>query len=93
MSKYLLKVGNMTMPLTAHRTVDTRGLPGPLPVLKAERAMADLGPDEVLEVLATGPIASGELLDWVERCGHTLLGQGTVGRLHQFYIRKSKTPQ
>lgn len=80
------------MDLTVKRTVDTRGLPGPLPVIKTERALAELGPDEVLAVLASGPSASSELLDWVQRSGHELLRQGTVGRLHQFYIRKSGQP-
>ena len=80
------------MAFLVKRTLDTRGLPVPLPVVKTERAMAELGPNEVLAVLASGPSASSELLAWVQRSGHELLQQGSIGRLHQFYIRKTDRP-
>ena len=39
------------------RELDCRGLYCPLPVLRTERALATLAPGEVLEVVATDPVA------------------------------------
>ena len=39
------------------RTLDARGLACPLPLAKAKAALAGLGPDDVLVVLATDPEA------------------------------------
>ena len=39
------------------RTLDARGLACPLPFVKAKAALAGLGPDDVLVVLATDPEA------------------------------------
>jgi len=39
------------------RTLDARGLACPLPLVKAKAALAGLGPDDVLVVLATDPEA------------------------------------
>ena len=41
--------------------VDARGLLCPIPALKARRALAELGPGEVLVVLATDPEAPIDL--------------------------------
>ena len=43
------------------RTVDARGLSCPLPLVKARAALAQLGPADVLVVLATDPEAPIDL--------------------------------
>ncbi len=57
--------------------VDARGLRCPLPVIKAARAARDLGPGELLEVLATDPAAGPDLGAWARMRGHH------VEELHQ----------
>ena len=43
------------------RTLDARGLSCPLPLVKAKAALAGIGPDDVLVVLATDPEAPIDL--------------------------------
>jgi tRNA 2-thiouridine synthesizing protein A len=51
-------------------TVDARGLACPLPLTMAKRRMAELGPGDVLVVLATDPEASIDLAAWAGAEGH-----------------------
>lgn len=62
------------------RTLDTKGLNCPLPVLKVKKAIKDLQAGEVLEVLATDPgsvrdleafsqSSGNEFLEWNENDG------------------------
>ena len=41
--------------MDAHKEVDARGLNCPLPILKAKKALADMGSGELLRVVATDP--------------------------------------
>ena len=41
--------------MEAQKTLDTRGLNCPLPILKAKKALADMVSGEVLKVLSTDP--------------------------------------
>ena len=71
------------------RTLDTRGLKCPLPVLRARKAMQDVAPGEVLEVLATDP---GTVRDFEAFCaatGHQLLAQTEQDGEFRFRIRKT----
>ncbi len=43
------------------RTLDVRGLRCPLPLIRARAALADLGPGDALDVLATDPEARIDL--------------------------------
>lgn len=51
-------------------TVDARGLACPLPLAMAKRRMAELGPGEVLIVLATDREAPIDLAAWAADEGH-----------------------
>ena len=41
--------------MQAQKELDTRGLSCPLPILKAKKALADMGSGEVLKVVSTDP--------------------------------------
>jgi len=74
--------------MTPKRTLDTKGMKCPLPVLKARRAMKELAPGDVLEVLASDP---GSLKDFAAFCattGDELLASRQEGELYRFHIRK-----
>jgi tRNA 2-thiouridine synthesizing protein A len=73
----------------AERTLDTRGLKCPLPVLRARKAMQDVAPGEVLEVLATDP---GTVRDFEAFCaatGHELVEHDQRDGELTFRIRKA----
>ncbi len=72
----------------ADRTLDTSGLMCPLPVLKAKKAMAQLAPGQVLEIIATDP---GSVADFDVFCqvqGHRLLRSDADGATFRFEIER-----
>lgn len=60
--------------------VDARGLKCPLPVLKAEKALARLGPGDTLTVLATDPMAKVDIPHFCGQQGYpcTVTAEGDV---------------
>lgn len=59
--------------MAEHRTLDTKGLNCPLPVLKARRAMRDLAAGDVLTVLATDPASYIDFRHFCDTTGHELV--------------------
>ena len=59
--------------ITPARTVDAREKPRDGGVVDAMRAMTDLQPGEVLEVLARGPGSPAAFARWADRAGHALV--------------------
>lgn len=74
--------------MTTEALLDARGLKCPLPVLKAEKHLAELPPGAMLTVLATDPMAKVDIPLYCKQQGHdcTLATEGEVLR---FTIRKA----
>lgn len=74
----------------ADRTLDCRNQMYPVPILKAEQALAEMTGGQTLEVLATDANTKPDLAKWAERANCELLqvADGADG-LFSFYVRKS----
>lgn len=59
--------------MAENRTLDTKGLNCPLPVLKARRAIRDLDDGDILTVLATDPASYIDFRHFCDTTGHELL--------------------
>jgi tRNA 2-thiouridine synthesizing protein A len=59
--------------MAENRTLDTKGLNCPLPVLKARRAMRDLKDGDILTVLATDPASYIDFQHFCDTTGHEML--------------------
>ncbi len=70
------------------RELDCRGLYCPLPVLRTERALAELAVGEVLEVVATDPVAELDMAVFSYRSGHELVRSERRGEELIFYFRR-----
>lgn len=71
----------------ATRTLDTKGLNCPLPVLKARKALKDLDPGDTLEILSTDP---GSVMDFQAFCrttGNELVEQAEEEGVFRFLIK------
>jgi tRNA 2-thiouridine synthesizing protein A len=55
-------------------TLDTKGLSCPLPILRANKAVKEMIPGDVLEVLATDRGAPPDFETFCQTTGHELLG-------------------
>ena len=71
------------------KTLDTKGLKCPLPVLKARRAMKELEPGALLEVLATDPGAVKDFQEFCKTTGDELVASRQEGEVYIFHIRKA----
>ena len=70
------------------KEIDTRGLNCPLPILKANKALADMASGQLLKVLATD---SGSLRDFqafAKQTGNELVEQQTVGEEYIHVLRR-----
>lgn len=76
------------MTTSVARTLDFKGLSCPLPIVKTAKAMKEMQPGEVVEVLATDP---GSLVDfpaWCTSTGNELVEWVQEGEVYRFLLRK-----
>jgi tRNA 2-thiouridine synthesizing protein A len=71
------------------KILDARGLRCPLPVLKARKALKDLAPGEILQVLATDPGAVKDFEAFCRTTGHRLVASNATDGCYDFRIEKS----
>lgn len=69
-------------------TVDARGLKCPLPILKAKKALKDLPPAGVLEILATDPGSPPDFEAFCRTTGYVLAEHSVAHGVHRFLIRR-----
>ena len=79
----------MTAPVAADRTIDTRGLNCPMPILKAKKALNDMAAAEVLKVLATDPGAARDFEYFCKHTSHTLM-ESTEGEGEFVFLIRRK---
>jgi len=75
--------------MKADQVLDVRGLSCPLPVLKANRAMASIPAGGTLEVIATDPNAPDDFEAFCATMRHTLLASEDADGTYRFLIRKA----
>ncbi|MBB3190639.1 sulfurtransferase TusA family protein [Halomonas cerina] len=68
--------------------LDARGLPCPLPLLKAKQALARLTPGQLLEVQATDAGSWRDFDTFVAQSAHEMLGREERGDVYHYWIRK-----
>ena len=71
------------------RVLDTKGLNCPLPVLKLKKAMKDVPPGGVLQVLTTDPGAVADFEAFCRQTGNELLESNTDGDGFVFLIQNT----
>lgn len=70
------------------REVDARGLNCPLPILRAKKALTDLGSGQVLKVISTDPGAKRDFEAFARQTGHTLLRITEQDRQWTFFLQR-----
>jgi TusA-related sulfurtransferase len=68
--------------------LDARGLPCPLPLLKAKQALSRLSPGQLLEVMATDAGSWRDFESFVEHSVHEMPAREERGDVYHFWIRK-----
>ena len=69
-------------------TVDAKGIACPMPIVRTKKAINNLNPGEVLEVLATDKGSRADIQAWSKSSGNQYLGTIEDGDVLKHYIRK-----
>jgi tRNA 2-thiouridine synthesizing protein A len=73
----------------ADKTLDTKGLSCPLPILKVKKAIGDMPAGGTLEVWATDPGAVGDIQAFCRVAKHKLLEHGEAAGVYRFLIERA----
>ena len=76
-------------PSSGARVVDCRGLSCPWPSMKLAKAIVDVAPGDLLEVLATDPGAPADLDAFSKRTGHRVVERSESGGVLRFVVQRS----
>ena len=77
------------MTVTQHdKELDARGLNCPLPILRAKKALGELGSGQVLRIVATDPGSVKDFEAFAKQTGNELLSSQPGEKEFTFYIKK-----
>ena len=75
-----------------NKELDARGLNCPLPILRCKKGMAEIGPGEVLKVMATDPCSVKDFQAFCKQTGHELVSlteeEKSGKKEFSFFLRK-----
>ncbi|MBX6422301.1 sulfurtransferase TusA family protein [Thermosulfurimonas sp. F29] len=75
--------------IKADKVVDARGVACPGPLLEAKRAMVEVPPGGILEVLSSDEGTKDDLPLWAENAGHEFLGVIEEAGYWRLFVRKA----
>jgi tRNA 2-thiouridine synthesizing protein A len=78
------------MALQPDDVLDARGLPCPLPLLKAKQSLSRLSPGQVLEVMATDAGSWRDFETFVAQSGHEMPARESRGDTYHYWLRKGE---
>jgi tRNA 2-thiouridine synthesizing protein A len=78
----------MSEPTAFDREVDARGLNCPLPILKAKKALAELGSGQVLKIVSTDPGSLRDFQAFARQTGNEMIGQSEADRTWTFFLKR-----
>jgi TusA-related sulfurtransferase len=70
------------------KELDTRGLNCPLPILKAKKALADMGSGQLLRVVSTDPGSVRDFQAFARQTGNELVEQTSGGSEFVHVLRR-----
>lgn len=71
------------------KELDASGLNCPLPILRAKKALAELGSGQVLHVIATDPGSVKDFEAFAKQTGNELMDSREEGGMYFFLLKKS----
>lgn len=78
------------MSITIAMSLDLKGLSCPMPIIKAAKAMKQLGPGQLLEAFATDPGSVPDFKAWAQATGNPLVESSQEGGVFRFVLRKKE---
>ena len=74
--------------MQANKELDARGLNGPLPILRAKKALNEITAGQILKVMATDPGAVKDFQAFAKQTGNELLESTESSGEFSFFLKK-----
>lgn len=78
------------MSLTIAMSLNLKGLSCPLPIVKTAKAMKEVAPGDMVEVLATDPGSVPDFKAWAQSTGNQLVESTQEGAVYRFVLKKKE---
>ena len=78
------------MSITIAMSLNLKGMSCPMPIIKTAKAMKDLAPGELLEVLATDPGSVPDFKAWSRATGNPLVEASEEAGVFHFILKKKE---
>jgi TusA-related sulfurtransferase len=79
----------MSDAIKADKTMDLKGLPCPMPVVKVSKGIKELQIGEILEAETTDPGSLADFPAWARTSGNEILKTEQDGNLIRFFIKRN----
>lgn len=73
----------------ADKTLDTKGLNCPFPILKAKKAISEVPVGGTLEILATDPSSVADFQAFARQTGHELVEHAQNSGVFRFILKRA----
>lgn len=70
------------------KELDASGLNCPLPILRAKKALAEIGSGQVLKILSTDPGSVKDFQAFAKQTGNELMSSTEAGGEYTFFMKK-----
>ena len=70
------------------KELDAKGLNCPLPILRAKKALAEMGSGQVLRIMATDPGSVKDFAAFAKQTGNELLGSAEKDKEFEFFLKR-----
>jgi tRNA 2-thiouridine synthesizing protein A len=76
--------------LNADKVVDARGTACPGPLLAAKKAIGEIGPGGIMEILSSDEATKRDVPKWASKKGHDFLGTIEEAGYFKIYLKKGQ---
>jgi tRNA 2-thiouridine synthesizing protein A len=73
--------------ITPDKTLDCKGLACPMPILKTRKALDQMEPGQILEILGDDPATENDLPAFARNVGHEYLGSKDEEGFTRYYLK------
>lgn len=74
--------------IIATKKLDASGKCCPMPMVETNKAIKEIAPGEILEIIATDVATRTDIPSWCQRTGNELLGMEENNQVLRYFVRK-----
>jgi len=79
----------MSEEIKVEKTMDLKGLPCPMPIVKVSKGIKEVEMGQVIEAISTDPGSLTDFPAWARTSGNEILKTEQDGNIIKFYIKRN----